>query len=960
MKAIGQLDHPNIVKAHDAREIDGIAVLVMEFVEGKSLADLVREHEPLAIPDACELIRQAAVGLDCAHRRGLIHRDIKPSNLILSSAGEVKILDFGLALVQETTTEAGSELTTSNQMMGTVDYMAPEQALDAHAVDIRADIYSLGCTLYRLLTGHAPFGGSAYDTPIKKMMAHTQKVPPSVQEFRSDVPDELVAIIGRLMAKEPAERYATPGAVADALGAFTSDCDLPTLIDEAIGQPATEVGTQEAAAGRESISVSAETVSTNVNQLARVPSVEFGEASASHPEAAEPVSSAVAGKEGRREFLRRRFVMPAIGLLSLVAFALIAWGITIYWRTDGVTVKVEIDDSVRTEDVSVWLDRKELRIEGLGDRIRLTRGGHVLEIKRGDVVVKTQDFRVVENDKPLLQISLADQEGAAKEAVTATVAEEPASGFVSLFDGKTLDGWEGSTTHYFVEDGNLICDFGHGRESSGKTPSHLFSTNQYDDFILRLEFKMEAGANSGVFVRAPRRENLVNEAMEIQIIDDHFPQFSKFQWSQLWKLTGAIHGVVAAKPGHLKPAGEWNSMEILCDRRRVGVALNGVNVVDVDLDEIGDRTFVNLPNTGLKRKTGHIGFIGHGSGRRVDYRNIRIKELKGQSDDEPRRAENVGPGSPALAIAPFDAAQAKKLQQQWADYLGMPAERENSIGMKLVLTPPGEFLMGSTSDEIDDVLETMDTSVPTTVVDSRSQRIPTEGPQHRVTISRPFYLGVSEVTQAEYRQVMESNPSAFSATGSEAAKVAGQDTDRHPVDSISWEDAQEFCRRLSAREGGNAGRIYRLPTEAEWEYACRAGTTTRWVARNGTWGLKERAWFNANADMATHPVGQKLPNPFGICDMAGNLNEWCADWYGAEYYHSSPEVDPSGPTEGSERARRGGCWRFGTHNCRSAYRSGAEPTNDSFHNGFRVVWEVPRLEKKNRKSRTSPSRAPSP
>src|SRR5687768_8431393 len=176
MKAVGRLDHPNIVRAMDAGEEAGMHFLVMEYVEGIDLSLLAKNVGPLPVADACELVRQAALGLQEAHEHGMVHRDIKPSNLILAksrrknSPPTLKILDLGLALLSETLAPDSGGLTTSGQMMGTIDYMAPEQAGDTHQVDIRADIYSLGATLYRLLTGAAPFSGDKFDTPVKKIL----------------------------------------------------------------------------------------------------------------------------------------------------------------------------------------------------------------------------------------------------------------------------------------------------------------------------------------------------------------------------------------------------------------------------------------------------------------------------------------------------------------------------------------------------------------------------------------------------------------------------------------------------------------------------------------------------------------------------------------------------------------------------------------------------------------------
>lgn len=235
MKAVGKLDHPNIVRAMDAGEEAGMHFLVMEYVEGLDLSQLAKLTGPLPIADACELVRQAALGLAEAHEHGMVHRDIKPSNLILAKPrkkkGEptVKILDLGLALLSEALAPDAGGLTTSGQMMGTIDYMAPEQGGDSHQVDIRADIYSLGATLYKLLTGVAPFAGEKFDTPVKKLMALATQSPNSIRSLRPDVPAPLAQIIERMLAKNPADRFATPEELIDALAPFCTAADLSSL-----------------------------------------------------------------------------------------------------------------------------------------------------------------------------------------------------------------------------------------------------------------------------------------------------------------------------------------------------------------------------------------------------------------------------------------------------------------------------------------------------------------------------------------------------------------------------------------------------------------------------------------------------------------------------------------------------------------------------------------------------------
>ncbi len=229
MRAVGRLDHANIVRALDAREVDGVPFLVMDYVEGSDLGRLARQRGPLPVPDACELARQAALGLHHAHENGLIHRDVKPSNLVVTPGGLVKVLDLGLARLHAEP-QAGEGLTRPGQAMGTPDYMAPEQAVGASAVDARADVYGLGCTLYHLLAGHPPFGRDGYDNVFRKLTAQMQEPVPPIQACRPEIPAALASVLDRMLAKNPAERFGTCAEVAAALQPFTDGCDLPALL----------------------------------------------------------------------------------------------------------------------------------------------------------------------------------------------------------------------------------------------------------------------------------------------------------------------------------------------------------------------------------------------------------------------------------------------------------------------------------------------------------------------------------------------------------------------------------------------------------------------------------------------------------------------------------------------------------------------------------------------------------
>jgi serine/threonine-protein kinase len=218
VRAVAKLSHPNIVTAFEVNQVGDTHFLAMEYVGGIDLARLVRQSGPLSIPNACEYIRQAAVGLQHAHEKGLVHRDIKPGNLIVARPNPdelpvVKILDFGLARFESERTP-GERLTQLGKIMGTVDYIAPEQAQNARTADIRADIFSLGCSLFFLLTGRPPFEGK---DATEKIGARLLANAPSVREFRPEVSPALERVLAKMMARNPADRYQTPGEVAKAL-----------------------------------------------------------------------------------------------------------------------------------------------------------------------------------------------------------------------------------------------------------------------------------------------------------------------------------------------------------------------------------------------------------------------------------------------------------------------------------------------------------------------------------------------------------------------------------------------------------------------------------------------------------------------------------------------------------------------------------------------------------------------
>lgn len=247
----------------------------------------------------------------------------------------------------------------------------------------------------------------------------------------------------------------------------------------------------------------------------------------------------------------------------------------------------------------------------------------------------------------------------------------------------------------------------------------------------------------------------------------------------------------------------------------------------------------------------------------------------------------------------------------------VPARYANNLGMEFVLIPAGSFLMGSP--------------------DSDRQARAFEKPQHRVTLRRPFYLARFEVTQAQWEAVMGASPyeqgrsNPYYDLPGMAERITRPD---HPA-TVSWNDAQAFIARLNEREGHQR---YRLPSEAEWEYAARAGTTTAYSFGDDERLLGRYAWFGEDFQSGgTHPVGKKLPNPWGLHDMHGNVWEWVQDWFDPNYYARSPEVDPQGPERGTAKVVRGGSWHATATSWRTAFRRDYAPDYRGISIGFRVL-----------------------
>jgi serine/threonine protein kinase len=363
MKAIGGLDHPHLIRAYDAGEIDNQHYLVMEYIDGVDLAVLGKTVGQLAIADACDVIRQAALGLEYAHQRGLVHRDIKPSNLMLTAAGQVKVLDLGLALLGPAE-DADLALTSSGQIMGTVEFMAPEQGGDTHRVDIRADIYSLGATLYKLLTGHSPHANPKHTTTMQKLTALATQQPVPIRLRRTDIPQSLAKIIQQMLAKDPNQRISTPSDVVQALQPFVAGANLPVLV-------------AQCRSSQQTIAITPEM--TDDLTVLTVDSI-----------SASPILCPANIKEhlGTDNSSRWRTIIRWT-VASGTSFLVVLAAVIFFWQTPHGTVRIEINDPA----IKIAFDHQGPEITQADQKpVRLRTGPHQLTVRVGDLEYDTQQF----------------------------------------------------------------------------------------------------------------------------------------------------------------------------------------------------------------------------------------------------------------------------------------------------------------------------------------------------------------------------------------------------------------------------------------------------------------------------------------------------------------------------------------------------------------------------------------
>jgi serine/threonine protein kinase len=590
IRSAAKLSHINIVAAYAVLRMGDSLIFAMEYVHGQDLSQVVGRRGPLRVPNAAYYAHQAALGLQHAHEKGMVHRDIKPNNLMLAIDGKkhvVKILDFGLA---KATSEKGDEtgLTKSGQLLGTPDYLAPEQSRDAQRADIRADVYSLGCTLYFLLSGKRPFReASLYDV----LDAHQRREATPLDQVRSEVPLELAAIVAKMMAKSPADRYPTPLDVAKALVPFFKAGQAASATRPAREQP-------EAVQVVEPPSVGNDPAEAPASWLA--------------PQAALPLSPPralpIAVPLSRMAFdtsidfetplidteprVAPRSRLWRIYLATFLAAVALMLGIAIVLRTPRGTIEIKLSDP--QADVTGAVDGNRIDIAG---PLSLEVGEHDLTVKGSGYETVTVQFKVTRGKNAPLTVELAP--------TAATKPEPPATtnGFTALFNGKDFTGWKPHPAEqgvWRIEQGVLI--------GSGNANSYLVTEREnFTNFHLRIEARIKGRGDSGVYFRAKFGAGLWPSGYEAQINswDNEQSTGSLFGWGSAGNLVRVTDSAVGPN--------EWFTLEVIATDNHIVVKVNG-------------KTTANFVDAGRSFPMGHIALEKYRPQTIVEFRKIEIRE----------------------------------------------------------------------------------------------------------------------------------------------------------------------------------------------------------------------------------------------------------------------------------------------------------------------------------------------
>jgi len=912
-EAAANLDHPGIVRIFEIGEHQGRHYFSMDFVEGESLEARLRES-PLPPQEAARLMEQTARAIAYAHGRGVIHRDLKPANVLVSQENQVRVTDFGLAK----RLQDDSGLTVTGIPMGTPSYMPPEQAEGRWGeVTVRSDVYSLGATLYALLTGRPPFQAA---TRSETMLQVSHRDPLPLRQLNPSLPRDLETVCAKCLEKDPRRRYGSADDLAEELKRFLEGRPVQA---RPVGKPErlwrwckrnpVVAGLTAAVAfslvvGIVASSCFAIRATNNANGWQNA------------------AEEAVAEKErAEKQLLRSEWLLYANQIASALR----------EWETNNVSGSWQYLDACRA-DFRGW---EYDYLYTLFTKNQRTFKGHTGFVH--SVAFSPDGKRIVSGSgTPDNTVRVWDATSG-QELLTLTghmgqvdsVAFSP-DGKRIVSAGYSLKVWDATTGENTLTLTPPILYV----NSVAFSPDGKRIVSGSDDSMLKV-WDATSGQETLTFKGHARLVNSVAFSPDGRRIVSGSDDMTV----KVWNATSGQE--MLTLKGH---AGIVLSVAFSPDGKRI-VSSSGDGTT-----KVWDATAIKLTQSVERYVYDGSSFTLYSCEGKSEWTESKADGSSGFRFVEVGRGNNwiflLDSSRKILMRLPIRGGMCYRSTDngktwnasQYVDRDGktgsqsaktsMPQGRVSAgekevmfdlvpdVKLEMTFIPVGEFLMGSS--------------------DSNKNVPPSEKPQHRVRITKPFYVGKYLVTQEQWKAVMSDNPSYFPGS-------------KNPVEHVNWHDCQQFLGKLNEKFGVGRGK-FQLPTEAQWEYACRAGSTWQFSFGDDESRLDEYAWYRENSGGKPHPVGEKKPNAWGLYDMYGNVWEWCADWYDEGYYAKSPTDDPEGPSMGTARVNRGGGWRDSAGGCRSAIRSNVPPETRNSGLGFRVCLVL--AEKAGETTSTKPTR----
>jgi formylglycine-generating enzyme required for sulfatase activity/serine/threonine protein kinase len=952
-----ELTHPGIVRLHTLEADEGLLFLVMEWLEGPTLRSALAEcrqtERGISAEDARWILKEIAAAIDHAHEKGVLHRDIKPANLMLTEpttaplgkdGAHVKLTDFGIAYVANT---SFTQLTGQNHTSGTLPYMAPELITGGRPSQ-SSDLYALGATLYELIAGEAPFCRGDISLQIRK------QEPVSLDSGDA----ALDAAIAAALAKDPADRPASATAfLRVAQGKRLRRTSRPSselrtrasrgrwlmgVIGAALlaaisyfgwsmfGGPGDEGEAATPSAEIENVDPTEDNVESDTSDLAEValPKVELTEPADGSVTSQDYLTVKGGLTNASPEGIQVQFLgFAETRLKPQVQKEGIFKTVISLPKEDGryFLQVLSADDETEIHRCELWVDRTppsligepKLSVEGpfrLGDELLVSlefNEAVALRDKFGKDLSTVLDLR----HRVSLIAPETNQPNPTPVSVTLLMLDE--AGNQEEFDVAIPVYDQQNHEQLIASQRPDSLDEWYGLNQEGRFQRMANWVSEVEnDKLLRPEIREEIlRARPPVFREPPKVLDTgpfrsgSNIRLSLSLDQTVTILMDGEELGQLEGNSGEVE-IVAPKANGGDPEEESVTLQA---RDAEGDAAQVEVMVEV---YDGVKRYSDLASARPETQD-------EWDPAQDDVAEASVltwtKRVIGDSlltEDERKALLEMSTAAAQIREAREVAAERLNpfYAERWTIEDSTPGHgghakklKDPKTGIIFILVEPGKFTMGSPNGEKDrDTDET----------------------EHTVTLTEPFYLGETEVTQAQWEKLMKSNPSEFQG-------------DDLPVETVSWKDCQEYLKK--------AGAGYRLPTEAEWEYACRAKTTTPFsfgetistsqANVNGvyTYGNGSKGVYRGK----TTPAGSLGKNAWGFYDMHGNVNEWCEDWYSEGYYENSPAEDPKGPSSGETRVLRGGGWDYFPRNCRSALRGRYGPDYRLNDNGFRVARALP-------------------